>query len=518
MNTGDTDRLFHELIAYLEGELAPEEHARVEQQLETSEEYRTEYEWLRSLYADLDALGARAAKHAPEIDVVDSVLKAVERMNTPTPLAAPRRGPGSIVWLGLAAAAALAIVIGAIVLRAPQPDDTPGGAGTTPIVSRPKDSTPSVPTPKLPGELASSKEKLDQKRLEMQRRLASKDMEQTAGPRIELPGSISDVVAARRDAAGGASMDKLMQWASLSKSKALEIALAPDATPQVMLGAAEALEGEEARRILLTAVGKLQDDPGSRLQLARAFAEDPAAQGAEREQLETQAVTQLNDVKNVDPGNALPYYFEAKLELEDGNVVSALQLINSAANLGKVSAYSLESALAQAEALTAAGMDPAAAELVSALTAGVKENKFLCQLAQDLLEYGQGFLSANDLQTAERIFRGVQQLGRQVEEGAIFSQEQLAGMDIQAQALDALGPLYSTIESAEGVAAVTAEMEALTVRITELDQFFQVLDTLFQTTMNEEFWASVSSLILDSGDLSLFSYPEIAAALSASAS
>jgi hypothetical protein len=78
-------------------------------------------------------------------------------------------------------------------------------------------------------------------------------------------------------------------------------------------------------------------------------------------------------------------------------------------------------------------------------------------------------------------------------------------MDIQAQALDAMGALYATIESADGVTNVTASMEALTGRIQELDTFFSALDTLFSSSLTEEFWNEISDLVLSSGDLTLLS-------------
>ena len=518
MNTGDMDKLHDELIAYLEDELGPGERAQIEGEIHASEALRAELAWLQTAYADLDAAGRRAADNVPSIDIVDSVMQSVRRVTEPAPkvvsLDDARRRKNS-VWLGLASAAAVAVVAGYVALHNPDGSTrTPGGIAPSNGVAPGNPATTPVPTVGKSDD--PTQQKLEKQRKELQKFAGIKPdgMQSTAGPKLVLPGSVADVVAARREGSGGgASMEKLLQWASLNKSKALEIALSPDATPQAMLGAAESLSGDEARRILLTAVGKLQEDPNSRLQLAKAYAEDPTTDTAAKSQNETQAVAQLADVKNVDPGNALPYYYEAKLQFDTGNTEAALQALKSAANLNSASAYSLESALAKAEALIAGGMDPDAAKLVTALTGGVDENKFLCQVARDLLEYGQGFLSANDTQTAQEIFQAVEQLGRQVQEGATFSQEQLAGMDIQAQALEALGPLYTTIESADGVAQVTAATEALTNQIQEFSSFFTALEQLFQSPMTTDFWNMVSGLILDSGDLNLFNNADVTSAL-----
>lgn len=121
-------------------------------------------------------------------------------------------------------------------------------------------------------------------------------------------------------------------------------------------------------------MGKLQEDPSARLQLALNYmdtpAEAPAPEVAEENQ--TQAVTQLSSIKEIDPDNALPYYFEAKTLLERNDIEKAIQALQTAGSLDQASAYSLESALAESAALEASGMDPEAARMVAALTAGVQ--------------------------------------------------------------------------------------------------------------------------------------------------
>jgi hypothetical protein len=507
------DKLHEELIAFLEGELPPEERARVEREAGESRAIRAELDWLRAAYVDIEAVERGARPRAADIDIVDSVMHAVRKATTPAEVvliesARSRR----IGWLpALAAAAAILVTIGYVLFSGQEQSNSvqPGSGGKK--LAQPHAVHPA----KLPTELAKIKERLDKQRNGLGHTPEDdvKRLELTQGPRIELPGGVSDVVAARRDAAmSGASMDKLLQWARLSKEDALDIAESDNASPEVMLGAAHSLSGDDQRRVLLTAVGKLQEDPGSRLQLARAYLDDPAAEPGAAAENQARAAAQLSDVKNIDPDNALPYYFEAKAQLDAGDTAAALATLQAAGTLGKASAYSLESALAEAEALKAAGMEPEAARMVASLTAGIDENNFLCQLAGDLLGYGQGFLSENDSATAEAIFKAVEEFGRQVEEGAAFSQEQLAGMDIQIQALGGLGQLYTIVESADGVASVTEAANALTIKVEDVAGFFAALDELFLKPMTTGFWNMVSGIILGSGDISLFSNQDVASA------
>ncbi|NUM56834.1 MAG: hypothetical protein HUU46_24660 [Candidatus Hydrogenedentes bacterium] len=509
------DKLREELIAYIEGELAPEARSRVEREIENSPEVHAELEWLRAAYADLEAIEHKARIHAGSIDIVDGVMCAVKKATAPVEVVSfeKARSAKRALWPALAAAAAVMAAIGYLVFSGP---DAPATNGTTNGTTGPQlAAPPKSNVPELPTSLANSRDALEKKRKELgpDADEIAKPLVLTQGPNLQLPGGVDEVIAARRDATTkGASVDKLLEWARLDREFARKLVDAPDADPDVLVAASESLAGEERRRVLLTAVGKLEDDPNSRMQLARAYVDEPAADPRTAEEHQAQALTQLSDVKSIDPENALPYYFEAKVQLDEGDTEAALLSLQSASGLSEASAYSLKSALAQAEALEASGMEADVARMVAALTAGVDENNFLCQLAADLLEYAQGFLSANDTATAEAIYNGVEQLGRQVEAGADLSQEQLAGVDIQRHALEGLGQLYTTVESADGVASVTEATNALTVDVIELAEFLTALDELFLKPMTTEFWNLLSGIVLVSGDIFLFENPEIASA------
>ena len=345
------DKLHDELIAYLEGELSPEARLRVDQKLIADNTYRAEMDWLRTAYAEMDvaARPASADLPAPEIDIVDSVMRAVDKVNgtakTVSLNEARQQRQSRRYWIPAAAiAAAVLACVGYVVWDGQRPTKDDSGNTIAVVTPQPKPDSSDLESPapnKLPGMLAERKEKLDQLRGDVQKRtgIGPDMMVATAGPQLVLPGNSAEVVAARREISGGATMDKLLQWASLSKGKAMEVALSPDASPQAMVGAASDLGGEEARRILLTAVGKLPEDPSSRVQLARLYEEEPADDPAVAAQNDALAVAQLSDVKNIDPGNALPYYYEAKIRLDENNPELALQSLEAAKGLGKVSAY-----------------------------------------------------------------------------------------------------------------------------------------------------------------------------------
>ncbi|MCC6696447.1 MAG: hypothetical protein IT365_12520 [Candidatus Hydrogenedentes bacterium] len=507
MNTGDLDKLHEELVALLEGQLDPEEADRLQARINASEEYRREYAWLQSAYADLDAMGAAFASRVPEVDLTDAVLRAVTHTKRPTLAAStraqapPRRNPARM-WMGLAAAAAVALM-GYAVFRGIRDTDRT----VTPPTPVARDPHPSA-RPENSGSDA------DRLRVATQRREFMKEWEhakETSGTAVAPPEmtptqppelanpTLDDIVAARREGMGTEpGMNRLMQWASLKREKALELAQSPDASPQVLVGAAESLTGGEAAQILLAVVGQAPGNAQAQFELAKSYSETPEA--------EPEELAQIPTLHNVDPENALSYYMEARLRLQQGDVEGALEALRIARTLPEASAYALESAFSKAEALIASGMPKDEARLVSALTAGIDQYNFLCDLGKNLIEYGQDFMAEQDYETAREIFEAVQTLGQQVEETSQFSQEQLAGLDVQAAAIDVLEELYTAIESPEGIAQLTTQTQDIVANIEKLGAFFTTLDQLFTSEGGSDFFNTISELILRNGDLTIFDY------------
>lgn len=512
MNTGELERIQEELLALLEGELSPEEAQRVEAQIASSDAYRQEHEWLQAAYADLDAMGRAFAARTPQVDLVESVMDTVSQANHPEKIVSidaerARRRERGRTWLGVAAAAAVILALLGYVLfkEAPTPGNVPGGGGNelatpekTPIERAIK------PTPQLNTTIATRLKQFDEKRKripdEMRSGQSSGEMEATESPTLDTP-TMGEILSARREASGDSrGITRLMQWASLKKEQAIELVQNPDSSTQVKLGAAESLSGEEAAQVLLTVVGQVPDNAPAQFELAKALDETATPES------ESQALEQVPTLHTLDPNNALPYYLEAKLRLEQNDLAGALEALRIAQTLPTASAYSLESAMSKAEALIASGLPADQAKAVSALTAGMDQYNFLCDLGKNLLEYGQDYMAVGDYSTAQDIAQAVQRLGQQVETGASLSQEQLAGLDMQAAAIDVLEQLYTTIESPEGIDQLTSQTADLVTSIDQLGGFFQELDQLFSSQSGSDFLNMISGWILQSGDLSLFDY------------
>ncbi len=95
--------------------------------------------------------------------------------------------------------------------------------------------------------------------------------------------------------------------------------------------------------------------------------------------------------------------------------------------------------------MLAAGLPTDVAQMLAAFNAGANEYSSVSQLSYDLLNYGAYFESLGDYETALAIYKSVHRLGLQINQGALFSNEQLAGLDAQMAAIEAINALSQVL-------------------------------------------------------------------------
>ena len=489
----ELDRLADALCPALEDQKAPP--VDVPKSLDAS--------WLSAAVEDFDTLAKIFAEKAPpDLDLVGPVMEAVFPAiprETPHALFSVRfrRCVPRAAWAALAAAVVLASIVGALHMVFTGGENE----GTGPPVAHVPETQPHIlPEERLvhaalptdlnvvrpPGDLDSTVPPEDA-------------LFEETNPPLGGPLTVPAIIEARRKgAADPEARKRIRQWASLTEDQARTIVARTDASPEAIVAAAAALDTGERAMYLLRAVGYLPEQPAARLALADAYAEQPGGAPA--------AKSQLHKLHELDGGNALPYYLEAQILLEQGERDQALEMLERAQALEAASAYALEEASYQQEALLAGGMESDAAQLLSALTAGENQYDFLCDFGNDLLQYARQYAELGDLQAAERILQSVQRLGQQLNEGAAFVPEQLAGLDLQRAAIESLSNLYEEIGSTDGQNALAAQLLELEVTDQQIEEFLSAMEGLIQTTADVDSWLALAGVLLDSGSVPLLEF------------
>jgi hypothetical protein len=492
----DIERDRIDLLDLLEGRLDEARATAFRERLASDPAYKAEYVYLQRLSEDLEEISDQMTYHLEDIDVVDDVLKTVEAMRPtePGPADQPRRAP---IWLW--AAAAVAALILAVFLLRREVVEAPGPGPTIA-----KDDAAS-PVPDSGGDnrvLETPRRGIFELRsewLNAQRRTRDRE------PNVGMPndsGMVGIQLAQIIDARLKSSTDiearaQLYHWARLTAAQAETVIARGDVSPGAKAAAAQALSDERRRAVLEAAVAQLPNDPALRVALLDAYGDAP--------ELAEARTAEIDALRELDPTNALPEYLAAREYFSAGAVDNALLAMKQAASLDTVTAYSVDAAARRQEALIAAGMDQTTATLLSATTAGMDEYDLLAELGESLLEGGTNLADAGDTEGGGDVYEGVLDLGEQIDEGALLTEESLAGLELQMDALTMLEALLSQQGDAEGLAGLAQQALGLATQIQNLEALIAGIDDLFGSSTDTGFWGFLADSILDDGDLGLLS-------------
>ena len=486
-NPGLTLELQMDFQSFMDDGLDAAGQARIDAAAEDYPAVRREFDALKTLREDLLAIGERYTAHVPVIDLLGAGVEDGGRPNlilAKTRAARERRlkraaAPRASSWLSLAAAACLLLGLWAAADRWLLPEPAPPERVTVNTPDTPRiDGIPPIPpeenaVPPGPRETVPRVEPVPLPLL-----LAT----ETVGSAPETPEvedvsgfGIEDVLDARREAVldDSDASTRLALWASLAPEQARKIVEDSGATVEELLGAAGYLGTEEARPFLEAAVNEYPDSADLRAALAENYATDPALADA--------SLGQLAEWSALDPGNGLPLFMEANLLFEQGYSAAALESLDLAATQDSSSAYGLAGINDHAAALIAAGLDSDLAGLLAASAAGLDQYAGVTALSQQLLAQGQEYEAAGDFETAQQIYEAVRQLGVQIENGAVFTNEHLAGLTTQQQALDAYGALANLTPEEfgawiEAMVALGDSINTLLPLSNMIDRAYEVLD------------------------------------------
>jgi hypothetical protein len=241
---------------------------------------------------------------------------------------------------------------------------------------------------------------------------------------------------------------------------------------------------------LRSVVGKLDAPAAGWLAIGRAAA---AGQNIEA------AVAAAQNAHILRPENGIALYVQARGQLALGDTEGALALLEQASAAPAVSAFGLENARLRREALKAAGVEGEAATVSAALAMGLDEYDFLCTLGGDLLEYARYYENTRQRAVAGALREAALTLGKQLAAESPSAAERLAGLDIQADALNALG--LDEKAPQQRIEEMARQSEALAGALGELQALFDSLGSFFASAVSAESWVEMASAILEEGDV-----------------
>jgi len=276
---------------------------------------------------------------------------------------------------------------------------------------------------------------------------------------------------------------------SLTEDEARRLLERGDLSLSAYLGALQFLPPDEAASRLREAVEQYPDDPQMRYMLARNLAANPETRG--------EALEQIAALNALSSDNSLGRYMEAQVRLESGDVDGALASLAQGMTMQSADAFGLADAQNRGAALAAAGVEEDLSRFLAYAQAGRSQYAELTTLGDDLMAQGAAYEEAKDYETAAALYQGVQSLGEQVVEGAEFANEQLAGMDLQMSALDALVRVTEVLATPGGMQMLEAAYGALAESLTSFLELVSMMDEDFAEASPETAVAAASQALAE---------------------
>lgn len=437
---------------------------------------------LRQIERDLEAVGDQWNAQCPAVDLVASVLKAIEAPAPPNivPLRTRRKPevqaqPAVSPFKRLSGLAAALILLTAAFLAF----QTWRGATTNAPELRVAENI-APPPPRLAAERRAwntgQGKHAEAFRALAPLRQANDATEVATEPEAvkesSRPTTLQEVLNAQRDAMmkNADALTRLGNWATLAPDEARALLLDTGLSPEALLGASQFLPASEALAVLERLTEQFPENPYLRYALAKNYGEEGSY---------GESVGQLAAWSALEPDNAMPHYMEAGVLMRQGYVEEALSALDSGSHFEQASLYPRETALQREQAMLAQGVTPDIARILAATSAARGEYETLTAYAQELLQYGDYYASIGDFATAEQIYKATQQMGALVQQSALFAYEELAGIDSQYQAVIALESLYQLFEQPQNLQILGDTLGGILSSFTQVGAFFSTYANLY---------------------------------------
>jgi len=289
------------------------------------------------------------------------------------------------------------------------------------------------------------------------------------------PVSLKEVVSTYRLAMknDADALGQMAAWASLTREQAAELLGKAGVSNEAIIGASSFLSAEDALAVLQAAVDNSPDDPYLRYALANRYQETSDMAGYQRT---------LNEWRAADPENAMPYYLESQMLLEQGDFDGAMLAMNTGSAMGGASMYASTSARNHAAALQASGYDRNTARYLAAASAGVTEESQYRSISDGLMEQARLLESQGDYEGAADLYDAVRVYGEQLLASADIPQTQYVALQIQQDAVSAM-MAFQEVWTPETMAALTTMATSV---LTGINQLTEVLGDLSNFLVSDD--------------------------------
>jgi hypothetical protein len=220
-----------------------------------------------------------------------------------------------------------------------------------------------------------------------------------------------------------------------------------------------------------------------------------------------------NELKRLDPTNALGDCYAARCQFEKGDVLGALQSLAQAGAKGRFSDDRIGMLMTRYDYLLKEGVSEAAALGMSAFTLPLEHLAMLRQLGNQSLDQARAFTAAGQMDQALEIAQDITSVGQTVSSSGRFLVHDRVGIALQQAGLTEQRQIYAALGDTAKTQEIDSKLQAIGERSATIDTMAQGFGAVMARMTEADLAAYVDGTILNGEFATLQSIPEIAQAL-----
>lgn len=230
-------------------------------------------------------------------------------------------------------------------------------------------------------------------------------------------------------------------------------------------------------------------------------------------QINESTMADIEQMRRVDPTNALADCYAAYCQFSNGDVEGALQSLSQAGVKDRFADDSIDLLMARYDYFLDEGCTDSVSLGLAAFDLPLSQMSMLRELSDYAIKQTEAFYDAGQYEDALRITTDTAKLGGTLSSSGRFIVSDRVGMALQISALGEAKRIYEALGDTAKVTEIDAQLQAVQQRSGEIDTMVQAFGGVLQNMTDQDIADYVNSTILNGEFSTLQNMPEIAAAL-----
>jgi hypothetical protein len=230
-------------------------------------------------------------------------------------------------------------------------------------------------------------------------------------------------------------------------------------------------------------------------------------------QIDESTMAHIEQMKKVDPTNALADCYEAYYQFNNGDVEAALRSLSQAGIKDRFADDSIDLLMARYDYFLNEGCSDSVSLGLSAFDLPLSQMSMLRELSNYAMKQADALYAAGQYEDALRITTDTSKLGGTLSSSGRFIISDRVGMALQISALEKQKQIYEALGDIAKVTEVDSQLQAVQQRSEAIDIMVKAFGGVLQNMTDQDIADYVNSTILNGEFSTLQNIPEIAAAL-----